>query len=85
MKRIISALCAVLTAVTVFMTGCANNGTGESGNHKLYLKMDYVSNEVKAVFINKATGNTKETVMKRGEDGDDFYQYSCIHNESSNI
>ena len=78
MKRIISALCAVLTAVTVFMTGCANNGTGESGNHKLYLKMDYVSDEVKAVFINKATGNTKETVMKRGEDGDDFYQYSCM-------
>ena len=35
MKRIISALCAVLTAVTVFMTGCANNGTGESGSHKL--------------------------------------------------
>ncbi|MEF2884691.1 MAG: hypothetical protein U0P28_05860, partial [Ruminococcus sp.] len=77
MKRIISALCAVLTAVTVFMTGCANNGTGESGSHKLYLKMDYVSDEVKAVFVNKATGNTQETVMKRGEDGDGFYQYSC--------
>ena len=66
MKRIISALCAVLTAVTVFMTGCANNGSGETGNHKLYLKMDYVYDEVKAVFVNKANGNTMETVMTRG-------------------
>ena len=78
MKRIISALCAVLTAVTVFMTGCANNGSGETGNHKLYLKMDYVYDEVKAVFVNKANGNTMETVMTRGEDGDGFYQYSCM-------
>ncbi|MER2081502.1 MAG: alpha/beta hydrolase-fold protein, partial [Ruminococcus sp.] len=78
MKRIISALCAVITAVPVFMTGCAVKGSGESGDHKLYLKTDYVYDEVKAVFVNKANGNTRETVMKRGEDGDGFFQYSCM-------
>ena len=78
MKRVISFLCIGLAAAMLFSTGCAKKATGETGNHRLYLKKDYASDEVKAVFVNKANGNTMETVMKREIDGDGFYQYSCM-------
>lgn len=80
MKKLISLLCIVLSAVMLLSTGCAEKEAESEGNHRLYLKMDYLSDEVKAVFINKANGNTTETVMQREDDGDGFYQYSCTGN-----
>lgn len=59
-------------------TGCSGQKPEENGSHRLYLKKDYASDEVKAVFVNSSNGSTEETVMKREEDGDGFYQYSCI-------
>lgn len=88
MKHRKTALCIGIAAAALLSAGCvktdvtdvscAKTDAGETGNHRLYLKKDYASEEIKAVFVNSATGDTKETVMKREADGDGFFQYACM-------
>ncbi len=40
--------------------------------------MDFSAEELKATFVNSVSGETKETVMKKEDDGDGFHQYTCF-------
>lgn len=78
MKNIKTALSVILSASVFLFTGCAGNSTGDNNSHRLYVKMDFSAEELKATFVNSVSGETKETVMKKEDDGDGFHQYTCF-------